>query len=429
MINARGIRRRLSLAIVAVFVVIGVFSVRLIDIQVVRADALSNVAGGNYREAITWGTRGSIVDANGTVLASSVDRFNITAAPDLVDPAGFQRVTTVDGTKTREDVSFQQAVTEIAEVTGADPAQLTAALTTDPESELRVPREGGQARRLPGGAGAAHPVGLQRTAAGTQLPERGDRRQHRGADGHRRRAVGHRAQVERLPRLEQRHHELRGQPGRRADARLGGRRDPRGERRHRAPHDRLRPAVVRPAGHRRAGHARSARAGAPRWSSRSRPARSSPSPTGPPSTPTTSAPPRPRMRVRAASPRRTSPARSSSRRRSRACSTPASSPRRRRSRCRRRTPTACRPAAAIHDSWGHGTLNYTTAGILVNSSNIGIGQISELMPLAAAHRLPEGLRLRLDDGRRLPRRRQRATCGPQRRATRSRASPSSSGRA
>ena len=193
MINARGIRRRLSLAIVAVFVVIVVFSIRLIDIQVVRADALSNVAGGNYREAVTWGTRGSIVDANGTVLASSVDRFNITAAPDLVDPAGFQRVTTVDGEKSREDVSFQQAVTEIAEVTGADPAQLTAALTGDPESkfvylvkavkldvfqavqDLRIPwvySEPQPARSYPNGAIGGNLIGLMGTdgpLSGTEL--------------------------------------------------------------------------------------------------------------------------------------------------------------------------------------------------------------------------------------------------------------------
>lgn len=193
MINARRIRRRLSLAIVAVFIVVGIFSVRLVDIQVVRAEALSNAAGGNYREAITWGTRGSIVDANGTVLATSVDRFNITAAPDLVDLAGFDRVVEVDGVKKRVAVSFQEAVAEIAEVTGADPAKLTAALTEDPTAtfvylvkavkldvfqavlDLRIPwvySEPQPARSYPNGAIAGNLIGLMGTdkaLSGTEL--------------------------------------------------------------------------------------------------------------------------------------------------------------------------------------------------------------------------------------------------------------------
>jgi len=37
--------------------------------------------------------------------------------------------------------------------------------------------------------------------------------------------------------------------------------------------------------------------------------------------------------------------------------------------------------ATITDSFWHGDVNYTTAGILVNSSNIGIAQMTELMPL------------------------------------------------
>jgi cell division protein FtsI (penicillin-binding protein 3) len=183
-INARRIRRRLALTIVAIFAVVVVFSVRLIDIQVVHAEKMSSIAGGNFREAITWGTRGSIVDADGTVLASSVDRFNITAAPDLVDLAGFDRVTVVDGKKERVAVSFQQAVSEIAEVTGADPVQLTTALTADPKArfvylvkevkldvfqkvlDLQIPwvySEPQPARSYPNGAIAGNLIGLMGT--------------------------------------------------------------------------------------------------------------------------------------------------------------------------------------------------------------------------------------------------------------------------
>jgi len=192
-INARRIRRRLSLAVVAVFAVVALFSIRLVDIQVVRAEALSNVAGGNYREATTWGTRGSIVDRNGTVLASSVDRFNITAAPDLVDLDGFDRVVVDGDKKTRVKVSFTQAVSEIAEVTGADPAALTAALTADPDSkfvylvksvklavfqavaDLKIPWVYSQpqpARSYPNGAIGGNLIGLMGTdgaLSGTEL--------------------------------------------------------------------------------------------------------------------------------------------------------------------------------------------------------------------------------------------------------------------
>jgi len=128
------------------------------------------------------------------VLASSVDRFNITAAPDLVDPAGFDRVVVgEDGKKTRVPVSFQQAVSEIAEATGADPAALTTALTADPTSkfvylvksvkldvfqaviDLKIPWVYSQpqpARSYPNGAIAGNLIGLMGTdgaLSGTEL--------------------------------------------------------------------------------------------------------------------------------------------------------------------------------------------------------------------------------------------------------------------
>ncbi|MCS0497952.1 peptidoglycan D,D-transpeptidase FtsI family protein [Protaetiibacter mangrovi] len=184
MIEARRTRRRLAVAVIAVFAIVVVFSIRLFDIQVVRADELKTAAGTNYRTDTVWGTRGSIVDENGTVLATSVDRFNITAAPDLVDLAGFDRVEEVDGKKTRTHVSFSDAVQEIAGLTGADPAQLTTALTEDPTSKfaylvksvkldvfqavtaLHIPwvySEPQPARSYPNGAIAGNLVGLMGT--------------------------------------------------------------------------------------------------------------------------------------------------------------------------------------------------------------------------------------------------------------------------
>ena len=47
MIDARKNRRRLAVAVLAIFAIVIVFSIRLFDIQVVRAESLKTVAGSN----------------------------------------------------------------------------------------------------------------------------------------------------------------------------------------------------------------------------------------------------------------------------------------------------------------------------------------------------------------------------------------------
>jgi cell division protein FtsI (penicillin-binding protein 3) len=136
-INPRGTRRRLALSVLAVFAIVAVFLVRLIDIQVVRAEELRASADERRTSTVTtYGARGRIVDANGTVLASSVDRFDITAAPRLVDPLGFTRTEAVDGKKVQTKVSLPEAVAEISAITGVDTTTLLTALTEDPESKF-----------------------------------------------------------------------------------------------------------------------------------------------------------------------------------------------------------------------------------------------------------------------------------------------------
>jgi cell division protein FtsI (penicillin-binding protein 3) len=134
-IDARTTRRRLTVAVLLIFAIVAAFSIRLVDIQVVRADSLKTVAGTNYRDATVWGTRGSIVDANGTVLATSVDRFNITAAPVNVDLAGFTRRVEIDGERKLVQVSVMDALQEIADVTGNDVQEMYTALTANPDAQ------------------------------------------------------------------------------------------------------------------------------------------------------------------------------------------------------------------------------------------------------------------------------------------------------
>lgn len=184
MIDARRNRRRLAVAVLAVFAVVIVFSIRLVDIQVVRADELKSVAGTNYRTDTLWGTRGSIVDENGTVLATSVDRFNITAAPINVDDRGFDRRIEVDGARKTVRVSVMEALQEISDITGADVQQMYEALTADRDAQwallvksiklaefqavvdLGIPwvySEPQPARSYPNGAIAGNLVGLMGT--------------------------------------------------------------------------------------------------------------------------------------------------------------------------------------------------------------------------------------------------------------------------
>ena len=137
MINSRGTRRRLALTVIALFAVFAVFVVRLVDIQVVRADELAgNAADHRTREATIYGTRGSIVDTNGVILADSVERFDVTASPMHVDFA--TTFITRDGE--RVEVPTSEALAELGAITGADPVELqtslTEALATNPDSNF-----------------------------------------------------------------------------------------------------------------------------------------------------------------------------------------------------------------------------------------------------------------------------------------------------
>lgn len=109
------------LAIVIAAVVL-VFVVRLFDVQVLSAAAINERADGRRGVSqVVWGDRGEILDRDGTVLAGTVDRFNITASPSTAN--SFERST--EGQPNTE-VGRDQALGEVAAILGVDAATLIA---------------------------------------------------------------------------------------------------------------------------------------------------------------------------------------------------------------------------------------------------------------------------------------------------------------
>ena len=132
--STRSGKRRIAITVVLLFAIIALFVVRLVDIQVVRADTLSADSLGNRSvEQPIYGSRGDIVDANGVVLAGTVMRYNITLSPR--NAAEFTR-TTAAGDQT---VTVAQAAAEVGAITGqtgdAILAIISSALAADPSSD------------------------------------------------------------------------------------------------------------------------------------------------------------------------------------------------------------------------------------------------------------------------------------------------------
>ncbi len=127
-------RRRLTLAILVTLAIVAAFLVRLVDIQVVQADQLNKDSISKREVATTvYAPRGQILDTDGTVLADSVTRYDITAAP--INIHAFDRKAK-DGTKTT--ISVLDQANEIATITKQDPTVVYTALTKNPKSNFSV---------------------------------------------------------------------------------------------------------------------------------------------------------------------------------------------------------------------------------------------------------------------------------------------------
>lgn len=125
----------MACTIVALFLVIAVFAVRLVDIQVVRAAALTADSVGNRSVGQTvYGSRGDIVDANGVVLAGTVTRYDVTISPKNAQE--FTRTTDAG----KDTVTVAQAAAELGAITGQTGDEILSiikkALANDPDSDF-----------------------------------------------------------------------------------------------------------------------------------------------------------------------------------------------------------------------------------------------------------------------------------------------------
>ncbi|KQY98762.1 cell division protein FtsI [Microbacterium sp. Root53] len=136
-IAKRSARRRTMVAAALVLIVLAGFVVRLIDIQVVHADdhiADSQRTGNMTGSEKLWGTRGTIVDADGVVLASSTMRYDLAIDPALV---GDIERTREDGTEYTQ--TWDEQADLIAQVSGtsADEIKRIVADTLEADPDAR----------------------------------------------------------------------------------------------------------------------------------------------------------------------------------------------------------------------------------------------------------------------------------------------------
>lgn len=127
----RSRQRRVTLAALVIFALVAVFVVRLVDIQVVQASSLNAEAKGKRSLSMTlFGDRGSIVDSTGTVLAGTVLRYDITAVPEYAQGGYVAK----DAHGVKHSYSLDQAAQQIATATKTPKADIVEGLTANRKS-------------------------------------------------------------------------------------------------------------------------------------------------------------------------------------------------------------------------------------------------------------------------------------------------------
>lgn len=129
------IRFRAFLVMLFVVIFVGLFVIKLVDIQVIRASAYNEESVGKRSIPSTvLAKRGTITDAKGTVMAESVLRYNITVSPK--NAKDFLRQTD----RSEVTITPQQAAIEIGTITGQKPEEILKiiadALAQNPKSDF-----------------------------------------------------------------------------------------------------------------------------------------------------------------------------------------------------------------------------------------------------------------------------------------------------
>ncbi len=141
--TSRSPRRRTVVALSIVLIVLVAFVVRLVDIQVVnaRTHVSDSLAMGLENSRVEYASRGSIVDENGVVLASAVNRYDVQVDPMLAAKG----ITTVDAGSDDDSgttTGWPELAAQIAAVTGQDAAEVekivTDAVAENPDSRYAM---------------------------------------------------------------------------------------------------------------------------------------------------------------------------------------------------------------------------------------------------------------------------------------------------
>lgn len=138
----RGPRRRTVVALAVILAVLSAFVVRLVDIQVVSANdhVEDSLKVGQLGSTVPlYGNRGSIVDTNGTVLASSVSVYDAELSPSLI-------MLLENDEEKPPKVPWNEASEKIAAITGQDAEEVregvAASLADDPNSQYYQLKKG-----------------------------------------------------------------------------------------------------------------------------------------------------------------------------------------------------------------------------------------------------------------------------------------------
>jgi len=122
------LNRRLGAFAVVLFLIVAALGVRLVDFQVVKAAEIQakSLASRSMTQTLQ-ALRGDILDSSGQVLAKTVFRYDVNAAPKNVGPV-FQ---TIDGVRTERSVD--EIALELSQLLGVDYGEIMIRLEGDSE--------------------------------------------------------------------------------------------------------------------------------------------------------------------------------------------------------------------------------------------------------------------------------------------------------